>query len=185
MTRVLEFEITDAGLSDLFNPTNTGFQSLFSAIALGTGLGNQPYAVTGTETALKTEFMRRPIGSGERIAFNEILMQALFDGNELGVIREVGIFTSTGVLLALWSAAPIGEKYAGIPYIFAHSLVVEGIDLNRFGEVGATWIAGGPTVNIMIAGPFAELSAEIVRLQRRAIASEIARLTPTIQSTWY
>lgn len=184
MGRVLEFEITDGGLSAAFNPTNTGLNMLFSHIALGTGLNGQPYTPTGTETALKSEFMRRPVGSGERIASNEILLQALFDGNEVGVIREVGLFTSTGVLFALWSAAPIGEKYAGVPYIFAESLVLDGINLDRFAAGNVSWIAGGPNVNITIAGPFAQLSAELIRLQRRAVQSENARLIPIIQNIW-
>lgn len=184
MSRVLEFEITDGGLAAAFDPTNTGLNMVFSHIALGSGLNGQPYTPTGTETALKSEFMRRPVGSGERIAPNEILLQALFDGAETGVIREVGLFTSTGVLFALWSAAPIGEKYAGVSYIFAESLVLDGIDLARFAAGDVSWIAGGPSVNITIAAPFAQISAEIIRLQRRAIESEIARLTPTIGQYW-
>jgi Phage tail-collar fibre protein len=179
MSRILEFEITDAGLAASFNGTNTGLDAQFSHIALGSGLAGQSYVPTGTETALKSEFMRRPIAGGERIAPNEILLQALFDGNESGVIREVGLFTSTGVLWGLWSSTPIGEKTAGIPYVFAESIVIDGIDLDR-----VSWVAGGPSVNIIIAGPFAELSAEIIRLQRRAVQSERDRLIPIITATW-
>jgi hypothetical protein len=166
------------------NPTNTGLSTLFSHIALGTGLNNQPYIPSGTETALRSEFMRRPIASGERIALNEVLLQALFEGNETGVIREVGLFTDTGVLFAVWSGMPIGEKYQGSSYIFANSIVLEGINLERYAAGGFSWVAGGPTVNITIAGPFATLSAEVIRLQRRAVESENARLIPTIQNTF-
>lgn len=184
MGRVLEFEITDGGLNAAFNPTNTGLNMLFSHIALGAGLNGQPYTPTGTETALKTEFMRRPVAGGARIASNEIAMEALFDGNEVGVIREVGLFTSTGVLFALWSAAPLGEKYAGVPYNFAATLVLDGINLDRFASGDVSWIAGGPSINIMIAGPLADIAIEVIRLQNRALQADVDRYSTTINATW-
>ena len=177
--RVLEFIITDAGLAATFDETNTGAKVTWSHIALGSGLAGKSYVPSGTETALRGEFMRRAIGGGERIASNEILLQCLFSGVETGVIREVGLFTSTGVLWALWSGPAIGEKYADVDYVFAQSIVVEGIDLDRL-----SWVAGGANVNILVAGPLALLGAEIARMQRRIVESEIARLTPPLTIYW-
>lgn len=180
MARVLTFEITDAGLAAVFDPTNSGLQMTLSHIALGKGVNDRSYTVQGTETALKGEFMRRAIGGGSRIASNEISVQALFDGAETGVIREIGVFTSTGKLFALWSGAAIGEKYADVPYIFAQTLVIDGINLDR-----VTWIAAAPNVNIIMAEPIAQLAIANLRHMRRTIESEELRVVPVIKSKFH
>jgi Phage tail-collar fibre protein len=178
--RVISARITRAGMRALFSATNTGVDLKLSHIAVGTGQG-VGYIPTGNETALRTEFQRKPIGGGDYLTDFEILVQAMLDGPSQGWVHEVGIFDEAGVLFAIWSE-PNGSlvyKTAGVPVIIALTLAVSEIPPNSL-----TIIAGGANVNIIIAEPFADMSAEILRLQRRAVQSENARLIPIIQNTW-
>lgn len=179
--RVISAKITRAGMRALFNATQTGVDLKLSHIAVGTGQGTG-YVPTGNETVLRTEFLRQAIGGGEYLTDFEILVQALLTGPSTGWVHEVGIFDETGVLFALWSEpnAPLAFKSANVPIVIALTLAVSEIPPNSL-----TIVAGGPSVNIIIAGPFAQLSAEIVRLQRRVLESENARLIPIIQKTWF
>lgn len=178
--RIIKARITRAGMRALFSASNTGLDLKLSHIGIGTG-GGTGYVTTGGETALKGEFMRVAIGGGEYLTAYEILVQAMIDGANNGWINEVGIYDEAGVLFAVWSEvnAPLAYKSAGIPIIIALTLAVSEIPPNSI-----TIVAGGPSVNITVAGPFARISAEIVRLQRRIVQSEIDRLTPLINTTW-
>ena len=179
--RVISAKITRAGMRALFNATQTGVDLKLSHIAIGTGQGSG-YVPTGNEGALRTEFLRQAIGGGEYLTDYEILVQALLDGPSTGWVHEVGVFDEAGVMFALWSEpnAPLAFKSVNVPVIIALTLAVSEIPPNSL-----TIISGGPSVNIFIAGPFAQLSAEIIRLQRRAVESENARLIPQIQTTWF
>lgn len=179
--RVISARITRAGMRALFNATQTGVDLKLSHIAIGSGQGTG-YVPTGNETALRTEFLRQAIGGGDYLTDFEILVQSLFDGPSTGWVHEVGVFDEGGTLFAIWSEpnAPLAFKTANVPVIIALTLAVSEIPPNSL-----TIIAGGPSVNIMIAGPFATLSAELLRLQRRAVESENARLIPVIQNTWF
>ncbi len=179
--RVIQAKITRDGMRAVFAASNTGLDLKLTHIAIGTGQ-NTGYAPTGNEAALRTEFQRAAIGGGDYLGDFEILIQAMLAGAPQGWIHEVGVFTEDGTLFAVWSEinAPIAYKTANVPVIIALTLAVSEIPPGSL-----TIVAGGPNVNITIAGPFAELSAELIRLQRRAVESENARLVPAIQSTWF
>lgn len=179
-TRALAFEITDDGLEAAFREDASGLGCVFSHIAIGTGLAQTSYAPTGIETTLRAEFARAAISSGERIGPAEIVLQALIDGPGDGAVREVGLFLSDGTLFGVWSGAPLGAKGPGVPFLFAATVKLEGIPLDRI-----TIQTSGPTVNIMIVSPFALLSAELIRLQRRAIGQEANDVIAAINQTWY
>lgn len=178
--RVIVAKITRAGMRAVFNSVNTGLQLGLSHIAIGTGQGTG-YNPTGNETALRSEFQRVAIGGGDYLADFEIIVQALLDGNSQGWVNEVGIFDENGTLFAIWSQinAPLAYKTANVPFIIALTLAVSEIPANALNVV-----AQGASVNIAIAEPFAQISAEIMRLQRRAVQTENARLIPQINQTW-
>lgn len=178
--RVIQAKITRAGMRAVFAADNAGLDLKLSHLAIGTGQGTG-YVPTGNEVALKSEIQRVAIGGGDYLGDFEILVQAMLDGAPQGWVNEVGIFDQSGALFAIWSEinAPLAYKTAGVPLIVALTLAVSEIPPNAL-----TIVVGGPNVNITIAGPFAQLSAELIRLQRRAVESENARLIPLIQNTW-
>lgn len=179
--RAIVAKITRTGMRAVFNAANTGLALQLSHIAVGTAAGNG-YVPTGNEVALRGEFQRAPIGGGDYVSDFEILVQAMLDGPAQGWIKEVGIFDENGKLFAVWSEvnAPLAYKSNGVPVIIAMTLALSEIPPNSI-----ELIVGGPNVNITIASPFALLSAELLRLQRRAVESENARLTPEINARFY
>ena len=177
-------KITDAGLAAVFNASNTGLAANISHIAFGdgnTGSGPAGYTPSGTETALRNERARAAVGGGRRVAPHEIEVQALLDDGPSFWIREVGFLLEDGTLLALWSDedTPMAYKTAGVPLAVAYYLAMQGVPSDA---VGIT--VSGPSVNITMADNVASTATEIIRLQRRAVATEVARLTPEIQTMW-
>lgn len=174
--RVLTAKLTRAGMRALFNATNTGMRLDLSHIAVGTS----GYVPAGTETALVTEVSRAAIGGGDYLSDFEIMVSGLFTDATAGWVNEIGVFTSTGVLFALWSevGAPVVYKTANVPLALGLTLAVGDVPPGSLNI-----IVGAPSVNITIAGPFSTLAAELIRLQRRAIESEVARLMPLITNT--
>lgn len=178
--RAIVAKITRAGMRAVFDATKTGLELKLSHIAIGTG-GGTGYVPNGSETKLKSEFQRIPIGGGDYIGDFEILVQAMMDGAAQGWVHEVGVFDENGVLFAVWSEinAPLAYKTANVPLIIALTLAVSEIPPSSLSIV-----VGGPSVNITVAGPLSTLAAEIVRLQRWVVNSEIIRLTAVINSKW-
>lgn len=175
--RVLTARITRAGLTALFAADRSGVQLKLAQIAIGSGQTNNGYPLTGYETALRAEFQRVAVGGGEAIGETEIFVQALFQGAAQGWINEVGVYDEDGVLFALWSEpnAPLAYKSAAVPLIVALTLAVSEVPAGSL-----TLVVGGPSVNIAVAGPFADMAAQIIRLQRRVTQTECDRLAPTI-----
>lgn len=184
--RAIKMKITRNGMRALFASDNAGVQMQLSHIAIGTG-GGTGYVPVGNETALRSEFERVPIAGGEYLGPFEILAEGNFAGAASGWINEIGIFATPEnpadppVLFALWSEvqAALTYKSANVPVVIGATISLSEIPPNSL-----TLSVGAPSVNITIAGPFAQLSAEIIRLQRRAVESENARLIPVINTTW-
>ena len=173
-------KITDAGLRAIINAQADGLEARISHIALGDGNG-AGYAPTGNETALRNERVRVPIGGGERIAPHELRVEAIVDDGPSFWVREVGFVLEDGTLFALWSdeQTPLAYKTAGVPLAIAYYLALQGVPPD---SVSVT--LSGPTVNLTVDGPIIALATSIIALQRRAVATEVARLTPQIEAMW-
>lgn len=178
--RVIKARITRNGMRAVFNATNSGLDLKLSHIAIGVG-GGTGYVPTGSEAALKGEFQRVAIGGGDYLSDFEILVQSMFDGASQGWVHEIGVFADDGTLFAVWSEvnAPLAYKTNGVPLIVALTLAVSEIPPDAI-----TVVAGGASVNITVAGPFATLAAEIVRLQRYNVQTQIDLITPALLKTW-
>lgn len=179
--RVLTAKITRAGMRAVFAANKQGLDLDLTHIAIGTG-GGSGYVPNGNETALMSEFERVQIGGGDYLSDFEILVEGLLTGAPAGWVNEVGIFTSAGVLFAVWSEvnAPLAYKTAHVPLVLGLTLAIGDVPPGSLSIV-----VGAPSVNITIAGPFATLAAELIRLQRRATETEKERVLPIIQTTWY
>lgn len=172
--------ITNVGLMALINADNNGLEAQITHVAFGDGNG-VGYAPAAAQTALVSERARVAVGGGERVGSFEIMVQALLDAGPAFTIREAGFILDDGKFLAIWSdpALPLAVYTPGVPIVFAYNLALAGIPP---GSVNVT--ITGPAVNISIAGPFAQITAEIIRLQRRIVETENARLIPEIESMW-
>ena len=172
--------LTTAGLAALLNASNTGLGAAITHMAFGDGHG-AGYTPQAGQLGLANEVVRIGVGGGARIGNAEIEVQALLDTGPSFWIREVGFVLDDGTMLAVWSdpITPLAYKTQGVPLAVSYSLALEGAPADAV-TVNVT----GPSVNLTITAPIAQISAEIIRLQRRAVATENARLIPQIQSTW-
>lgn len=179
-TRVIAAKITRAGLSAAFAADRRGLTLKLSHVGVGTG-GGTGYVPNGWEAGLRSQFARVAISGGEAITPTEIMVQAMFEGTAAGWVNEIGVFDEAGVLFAVWSeeGAPLAYKSAGVPLILALTLALAELPADKL-EI----VVGAPGVNILVAEPMALLGGEIVRLQRRIVESEIARLSPTIAASF-
>lgn len=173
-------KITDAGLEALLNANSTGVDASVSHIAFGDA-GGERYEPNQFQTTLKNELVRIPIGGGEKAGPFEIIVQGLLDTGPTFTINEVGFILSDGTLLAIWAEPnkSLAYKTAGIPLAVAYNLALKSIPPDSL-----TLNVSGPSVNLTIVGPIAQTATEVIRLQRRAVESENARLIPQIQSKW-
>ena len=159
MTPSLKFTVTDAGRAAIVTPP-TGLTAPFAFMAVGGGtVAGAGYTPTGQETALKSEFMRVPLGAGQKLAPPQIMFAATLDGDNIGWIREIGLFLQDGTLWAIWSedptvvqrvddggqpvyGAPLGYKTRGIPYTISALVTVQALALDALPiVVGAAPIA--------------------------------------------
>ena len=173
-------KITDGGLRALINAQNDGLEARISHVALGDAKGTG-YVPTGGETALRRERVRVPIGGGERISPHERRVEAIVDGGPSFWVREVGFVLEDGTLFAVWSDpdTPLAYKTAGVPLALAYYLALQGVPPD---SVNIT--ISGPTVNLTVDGPIIALATSVIALQRRVVATEVARLTPEIEAMW-
>lgn len=171
--------LTTAGLAKVMAASNTGLSCQISHIALGAGqAGAVPgYAPSAAQTALVSEFLRTPVAGGDRIDATTILVQAAFDPVGSAWAHEIGVFLSDGTLFAVHSstAGPLTYVQAGQQIVYALTL---GIAALPVGSV--TWQASGPSVNITLAEPFADLANAVASLQNRFMTVERARVQPLL-----
>jgi phage-related tail fiber protein len=115
--------ITQQGQAAVFNAQATGTQLALTHMAYGTGA----YNPTGTETALKAEVKRVPIGGGARITENQIRIASIWASSADKVnITEIGFYAGT-VLFAVISRAaggPYMYKTPGSNLIFSYDWVI-------------------------------------------------------------
>jgi len=169
--------ITDAGIRAVFNAANDGLEARITHIALG----DAAYAPSASASALRSERVRVPVGGGRRVAPHEIEVQALVDDGPSFWVREVGFFLADGTLLAVWSSetTPLAYKTAGIPLALAYYLLLEALPADS-----VTIEVSGPSINLTMLPLAVSTATEIIRLQRRAVQTEVDRLTPAIERAW-
>lgn len=174
--------ITNAGLEATINASEDGVEAKITHIAFGDAGGNaNRYDAIATQTELVRERVRIPVGGGQRVSPFEIAIEALLDSGPTFTINEIGFVLEDGTFLAIWASSEfsLAVKTAGIPMALVYNLALSGIPPGS-----VTINISNPNINILVAGPLAQFGAEIIRLQRRAVESENARLIPEITSTW-
>ncbi len=167
--------ITNAGLAAVAGAHASGRSVEITHIALGRGrAGAAPaYDATGTETALAREMLRVPVASGEVIETGVILLQAMVaaGGPAQGWAYELGLFLDDGTLFAL-------SANADAPLLYVSGaedlLLAQTVAISALPAGSVMWNASGPSVNLTLAGPLAQIAEAVIALQTRAFEDEIA-----------
>lgn len=117
-----QITITDAGLAEIVNAEQNGTAPVaITEVGYGTG----KYTATGDMTSLKAEFKRITMLSGGAVGDNVIHLTARDNSTEAYSVYEIGLYTSSGTLFAVYSQlVPIIQKAAQSQAMLSIDLVV-------------------------------------------------------------
>jgi hypothetical protein len=118
--------ITDAGLAEVINAEHSGTTPVvLSHIAFGTG----QYTASASQTALQSEFKRFETIKGGAIGDNVIHLTVNDNSTETYTVNEVGVFTASGTLFAVYSqTTPIIQKAGNSEILLAIDVILTNIN---------------------------------------------------------
>lgn len=121
--------LTNLGKSLIRTAAGDGSAVAISHVALGDGLG-AAYAPDKTQTGLRREKVRQPIERRHAVGQDSWRIVAEFPANTAAFqVREMGFFTATGQLIALWAGVDVEPRQTGvITYIVDHILQFSDVD---------------------------------------------------------
>ncbi|MBO4725233.1 MAG: tail fiber domain-containing protein [Firmicutes bacterium] len=127
--------ITDAGKQALVNATQTGTAQLqLSEIAVGSG----QYTPSAEQTALQNQIKRLPIIQASAVDDHVIHVAYQDDSSDSYNVYEVGVFTSDGVLFAVYSSSElIIAKAANSTCLLTVDMAIDDLDVEdiTFGDI--------------------------------------------------
>jgi hypothetical protein len=175
----LQARITQAGLNKVATAIATpGGQVVISHFALGRGIAAPAapvgYTPTGTETALRAEFVRRPVGSGALDGAGKIDLQTAFRDitlAETGQAMELGLYLNDGTLFALHS-----EPGQVITWVSPAETLVMAVSVALAGlpAGSVTFLATAPDLNVLFEESFYSLAATMASMQNRLMTLAVA-----------
>ena len=162
MSSALQPTITNAGLAAACTVGN-GLAVALTQIGVGQGVLTNGigagYAPDTTQTALKSEVIRVPILSGAPLGQNAFEVEGIVPASSTPanyVVWEVGFYTATNVLFAVWSSTqfPLAAKTGLADIQLAFDLF-----LQQLPPGSVTVTVSGPSIP-STAGVLAELLAQ-------------------------
>ena len=140
----MKLVITDAGKQALVDATQTGTAQLTLAeIAVGSG----QYTPDPEQTALQSQIKRLPIIQASAVDDHVIHVAYQDDSTDSYSVYEVGVFTSDGVLFAIYSSSELLiAKAANSGCLLTVDMVIDDLDVSdiSFGDI--TFAAGTATM---------------------------------------
>lgn len=126
MSQEVSMIITDAGLAEVVNAQHSGTSPVvLTHIAFGSG----QYTPDPTRTDLQNEFKRFDAISGGAVGDNVIHLTVGDSSTDNYTVYEVGVFTASGTLFAVYSQkTPVIQKAAGSQILLAIDLVLTNVD---------------------------------------------------------
>ncbi|WP_110710526.1 hypothetical protein [Salinicola sp. CR57] len=128
------FTITDAGRAALIDPDNNGTNAVVIAeVELGSGR----YAPTKEQTELQSPIKRVDTIAGQAVSDDTLHVTVQDETGDAYQVGEIGLFTETGVLFAVYSQDEwIIEKAAPVTLLLATDLIIESLDVSSitFGD---------------------------------------------------
>ena len=126
MSSTLNVIITDAGIAEVVNAQHTGTAPVVLAQV---GFGRGIYTPTADQTALHDEIKRVSTIAGGVVGSNIMHIQALDSGESAYAIYEIGVYTASGTLFAVYSQPmPILHKVANSSIMCVIDFVLSGVE---------------------------------------------------------
>lgn len=114
-------------------------------------IGDTQWSPDATATALNNEVTRIAAIDGG-VSGNVVYLTLSDDSSDVYEVREVGLYTSTGVLFAIWSGAAIASKTAGTALFLALDVAVSSMPLEPGSITVAATNFGLPPATETLAG---------------------------------
>lgn len=126
MSSILNVIITDAGIAEVVNAQHTGTAPVvLSQVGFGRGI----YTPTASQTALHDEIKRVDTIAGGVVGDNIMHIQALDSGGDAYAVYEIGVYTASGTLFAVYSQPlPILHKVANSEIMCVIDFVLSGVE---------------------------------------------------------
>lgn len=126
MSSTLNVIITDAGIAEVVNAQHTGTAPVvLSQVGFGRGI----YTPTASQTALHDEIKRVDTIAGGVVGDNIMHIQALDSGGDAYAVYEIGVYTASGTLFAVYSQPlPILHKVANSEIMCVIDFVLSGVE---------------------------------------------------------
>lgn len=139
----MKLVITDAGKQALVDATQTGTAQLTLAeIAVGSG----QYTPDPEQTALQSQIKRLPIIQASAVEDHVIHVAYQDDSADSYSVYEVGVFTSTGVLFAVYSSSELLiVKTANSTCLLTVDMVIDDLDVSEISFGDIEFAAGAAT----------------------------------------
>lgn len=126
MPSVLNVVITNAGIVEVINAQHTGTAPVVLAQV---GFGRGIYTPTADQTALHDEIKRVSTIAGGVVGSNIMHIQALDSGEAAYAVYEIGVYTASGTLFAVYSQPiPILHKVANSSIMCVIDFVLSGVE---------------------------------------------------------
>lgn len=126
MSSTLNVIITDAGIAEVINAQHTGTAPV---VLTQVGFGRGIYTPTASQTALHDEIKRVDTIAGGVVGDNIMHIQALDSGGDAYAVYEVGVYTASGTLFAVYSQPlPILHKVANSEIMCVIDFVLSGVE---------------------------------------------------------
>lgn len=176
----LPFTITNAGRAALVNAANTGTPAvIITQIALGSG-----YApATPSRTGVTSEIKRLAAAGGGTVSPDTIHVTGRDVSTDEYAVKEIGLYTSTGVLLAIHASnTAVITKGAGTFAVIACDLVITGLPPGSI-TVGDITLANPPATETVMGVAEIATEAEVlagVDDSRFVTAKKLFALTATL-----
>lgn len=118
--------VTDAGIQEVINAEHSGTAPvLLTHVGFGTG----QYTPTADQTSLQSEFKRLGTITGGNVGDNIIHIIVNDTSSDSYSVSEIGVFTASGTLFAVYSqATPIIQKAAASEIMLAVDIVLTHVD---------------------------------------------------------
>ncbi len=171
--------ITAAGIAAARRASEGGFKIAIASVGLGDGNGGG-YQVSRSQTALKRERVRVPIGGAEVIGDNAVSLASIVPPGETFPIRELGFYTDDNVLFAVWSEpVELAARPTRASLVLQLALYLLGLPPDV-----VTVSTSGMSLNIFVAGPLNDYALAIAQLQNRALAQDVETFSAVIRGTF-
>lgn len=126
MPSTLNVIITDAGIAEVVNAQHTGTAPV---VLTQVGFGRGIYTPTADQTALHDEIKRVSTIAGGVVGSNIMHIQALDSGEDAYAVYEIGVYTASGTLFAVYSQPmPILHKVANASIMCVIDFVLSGVE---------------------------------------------------------